>query len=133
MATIHVSGFAEPRLRPQTEQTAGDPPAAFALHLEKTAKAVTVRVQGRLTFGRLGALKAMFNQVWQHEADEIVIDLAACPFVDSSGVAALVLARERARGLGRGFLLVGLSEQVSSLLRLTHLDGVFAKRNSSGN
>lgn len=47
------------------------------------------------------------------------IEASALSFIDAAGVAALIRARERATGLGRGLVIVSASEPVVRMLELT--------------
>jgi anti-sigma B factor antagonist len=58
-------------------------------------------------------------------APEIIIDLAGLEFIDSSGAAALVLARKEARHAGGDVLLVAPQEQVLQFLNVTGLIDAF--------
>ncbi len=59
-------------------------------------------------------------------APEIIVDLAGLEFIDSSGVAALVLARVQARRAGGDVLLAAPQDQVLRLLTVTRLAEVFS-------
>ncbi|TNM70246.1 STAS domain-containing protein [Streptomyces sp. NP160] len=50
---------------------------------------------------------------------DVVVDLAAVPFVDSSGLGALLLTLRRTTALGGRLAVVGASEQVSRLFTVT--------------
>jgi anti-sigma B factor antagonist len=56
----------------------------------------------------------------------VIVDLAGLEFIDSSGVAALVLARVRARRAGGDLLLASPQDQVLRLLTVTRLAEVFS-------
>jgi anti-sigma B factor antagonist len=56
---------------------------------------------------------------------EIIVDLAGLEYIDSSGLAALVLARRHARQAGGDLLLAAPQQQVLRLLTLTRLIEVF--------
>jgi anti-sigma B factor antagonist len=56
----------------------------------------------------------------------IVADLAALEFIDSSGAAALVLARKQARRAGGDLLLAGPQDQVLWFLTVSGLADVFS-------
>jgi anti-sigma B factor antagonist len=58
-------------------------------------------------------------------APEIIVDLAGLEFIDSSGAAALVLARKEARRAGGDLLLVAPQEQVLQFLNITGLIDAF--------
>ena len=125
MSTAQVIDFVSSWLRPSVEPAAAEPTNAIALHLERDGETLVLQVEGQLSVERVGALQAMFDQMWTENANRMIIDLAACPYVDSSGLAALVQARERAHLVGRDFVLVGLRPQLRNILRLTRLDRVF--------
>ncbi len=57
---------------------------------------------------------------------QIIVDLAGLEFIDSSGLAALVLARRHARQAGGDLLLSAPQRQVLRLLTVTRLIEVFA-------
>lgn len=59
-------------------------------------------------------------------APEIIVDLAGLEFIDSSGLAALVLARGQARRAGGDLLLVAPQDRVMRVLAVIHLAGVFS-------
>ncbi len=125
MSTAQVIDFMSSWLRPSVEPAAEEPTNAIALHLERDGETLVLQVEGQLSVERVGALQAMFNQLWKEEARQMVVDLTACPYVDSAGLATLVQARERARRVGRDFVLVGLHQQLRNILRLTRLDRFF--------
>ena len=56
---------------------------------------------------------------------KIIVDLAGLEFIDSSGLAALVLARRHARQAGGDLLLSAPQAQVLRLLTITRLIEVF--------
>jgi anti-sigma B factor antagonist len=57
---------------------------------------------------------------------EIIVDLAGLEFIDSSGLAALVLARKHARQAGGDLLLAAPQQHVLRVLTITRLIEVFA-------
>lgn len=64
----------------------------------------------------LKCLKKMHN---------VLVDLSAVEYIDSSGVASLVEGFQYARSNNLEFGLVGVSEAAMSVLRLARLDQVF--------
>jgi anti-sigma B factor antagonist len=81
--------------------------------------------------GRLDALTALeLKEAIAERVDagqiELVVDLSGVPFIDSSGLAALVSGFKAARQAGGSLKLAGLNEQALTVLRLTKLDRVFA-------
>jgi anti-sigma B factor antagonist len=65
-------------------------------------------------------------------ARELIVDLAGLEFIDSSGLAALLLARKQAREAGGDLLLAAPQDQVLRVLAATQLTGVFAVHASVG-
>lgn len=53
------------------------------------------------------------------------IDLAGVGYMDSSGIAVLIEGFQRARSLGRRFVLLAVSPAVRAVLELARLDQVF--------
>jgi anti-sigma B factor antagonist len=64
------------------------------------------------------------------ESPQLVIDLTAVTFMDSTGLAALVSARRRADERGGSVQLVGAANGVRRILDLTGLDRLFVIHDS---
>jgi anti-sigma B factor antagonist len=56
----------------------------------------------------------------------VIVDLQGLQFIDSSGLAALVRARQHARRAGSDLLLAAPQQQVLRMLAITRLTDVFA-------
>jgi anti-sigma B factor antagonist len=59
------------------------------------------------------------------EQGDVLVDLSAVNYIDSSGVASLVEGYQNAKDKSRRFGLVGVSESAIMVLQLAHLDKVF--------
>jgi anti-sigma B factor antagonist len=57
---------------------------------------------------------------------DVIVDLEGLEYIDSSGLAALVLARQQARRAGFDLLLAAPQQQVLRMLAITRLIDVFA-------
>ncbi|MGP1346207.1 MAG: STAS domain-containing protein [Phycisphaerales bacterium] len=55
----------------------------------------------------------------------LIVDLAAVPYMDSSGVATLVDALQQSRKAGANLIICGVQPKVRSILEITRLDAVF--------
>jgi anti-sigma B factor antagonist len=55
----------------------------------------------------------------------VAVDLSGVHYIDSSGIAALVEGFQNARGKKQTFVLLSISKQVLSVLKLARLDRVF--------
>jgi len=56
----------------------------------------------------------------------VLVDLSAVTYIDSSGIASLVEALQRATGRGTGLRLVAVSPQALRVFELARLDKVFS-------
>jgi anti-sigma B factor antagonist len=91
---------------------------------ESDGQAVVV-LRGELDVAAAVRVVAEITVVAARERD-IVVDLAGLEFIDSSGVAALVRARNHARHAGGDLLLAAPRQQVLRVLALTRLIDVFS-------
>ena len=54
-----------------------------------------------------------------------MIDLSRTTYIDSAGMAALILAMQEVEAYGGKFFLSGLQETIRSILETSRLDGIF--------
>ncbi|MFQ5695577.1 MAG: STAS domain-containing protein, partial [Terriglobia bacterium] len=80
----------------------------LAVAIERENASAILHLQGQLTVEQAGVLRRAFEEACRSEPVRLVVNLAACPFVDTAGVAALVAEAQRARQARRAFLLVGV-------------------------
>ncbi|GAA4622029.1 STAS domain-containing protein [Cellulomonas oligotrophica] len=83
-----------------------------------------LRPQGRLTMVTAGELKAEVERTVAEGHPVVVLDLADVPFVDSSGLGALVGALRTARTAGGDLRIARVGAQVATVLSLTTMDRV---------
>lgn len=81
--------------------------------------------ESRLDSRNAGQLKAEFLILSQPDIDTLIIDLTEVQHVDSAGLSALLLAHRQMASHEGEVRLVGASEDVQSLLRVTQLDRIF--------
>lgn len=70
------------------------------------------------------AFKDQMRQMTEDSRDEVLLDLSAVSFIDSSGLGAIVAAMKQL-GKGRRLHLAGLMPNVDKVFRLTRMDTVF--------
>lgn len=70
-------------------------------------------------------LAPVFTELLQEGRRRFVIDLSGVPFMDSSGLAFLVMASNRVRSASGSLRLCGVQEQLQGVLELTRLDRMF--------
>ncbi len=81
--------------------------------------------EARLDSLNAGQLKAEFLILAQPDVETLILDLSQVSYVDSAGLSALLLAERQQSAHGGDLRLVGVNENVRSLLRITQLDRIF--------
>jgi anti-sigma B factor antagonist len=71
-------------------------------------------------------LKGEFLILCTPQTKDLIIDLSAVEFCDSSGLSALLIAERRMREHGGTVRLAGLQKKVLNLIRISHLDRAFS-------
>lgn len=71
-------------------------------------------------------LKGEFLIICTSAVKELIIDLGMVEFCDSSGLSALLFAERQMRENGGTVKLVGLTPNVTSLIKISQLDRVFS-------
>lgn len=85
---------------------------------------VVVALRGELDVADAAGVAAVLTEFAARER-QVIVDLEGLQFIDSSGLAALVRAREHARHAGGDLLLAAPQQQVLRVLTLTRLIDVF--------
>jgi anti-sigma B factor antagonist len=88
-------------------------------------KRAVLTLECRLDATTAPDLKTKLASLAEEGYDQLVIDLTKVPFIDSSGLAALVSGLKAALETGGALKLVGLNEQARTAFRVTLLDRVF--------
>lgn len=70
-------------------------------------------------------LRASLLAVIDQKPKRLVVDLARVPYVDSSGIAVLILAKQTLDEQGGRFMLAGAQEPVRIILESARLDQYF--------
>jgi anti-sigma B factor antagonist len=82
-------------------------------------------LDGRLDAAAANEVKAVLGELIEQGCSRVIVDLAAVPFIDSSGLAALVSGLRLAREHGGRLVLSGVQPQAKTVFQLTMLDRVF--------
>ena len=83
---------------------------------------VTLRVSGELDLADAGRFQDDVRRFTQASPDPVDLDLTQLGFIDSSGMQALLSARQSIVDEGRAFRVVAVSPAAQRLLALTGLD-----------
>jgi anti-anti-sigma factor len=100
-------------------------PAPFEVKVGDLDQGVrTVSVRGELDLSTAPELEGPLNEVLENGDGSLLIDLASCEFIDSTGIALIVRAWQRIDSDGNGHSLVICSEndQVRRVLEITGLE-----------
>ena len=65
------------------------------------------------------------NAVIKKKPERIVIDLSRATYIDSAGIAVLILAMQEVEAYGGKFFLSGVQEPIRSILETSRLDRTF--------
>jgi anti-sigma B factor antagonist len=84
-----------------------------------------VHVDGQLVIGNRNELKELLAQGLAGGDRRFVLDFTHTPYIDSSGLGALVTMARKARDEGGEIRLAGLNEDLRTLFELTKLDTLF--------
>jgi anti-sigma B factor antagonist len=96
------------------------------LSIEQKGGAVLLSVhEERLDAHNSGELKAQMLKLFEEGKINLIVDLQAVRFVDSSGLGALVSGFKNASSRNGSLKLSGLQLQVKSMFELTRLHRVF--------
>ncbi|GAA2299093.1 STAS domain-containing protein [Streptomyces kunmingensis] len=93
---------------------------------EDGATGPVLRIAGDLDHDTAPELRGLLPTIVLRPGQSLVLDLAAMPFCDSSGVSALIAAHNHALAAGAGIALVAVPANTLRILRIVGLDQVFA-------
>lgn len=87
-------------------------------------------LEGRLDLVNSATVKEQIQQAVAAGLSRLVVDLRLVPFIDSSGLAALIGALKATRMAGGDLRLARLAPQVKYVLEITLLDRVLSSHGS---
>jgi len=97
----------------------------MGVRVRSLGNAVVVSAERRLVVGNRQDLKSAVVEELEGGRRALVIDFGLTDLIDSGGLGALVTLYRHAEDLGGTLVLANLSEELSTLLRLTKLDTIF--------
>jgi anti-anti-sigma factor len=96
-------------------------PTPFKVRSEQDAGKVVVLVEGELDMNTAPLLERELEAATALPDGGVVLDLSACEFIDSTGIALIVTAWQQLAGEDR-FSLCGVGDQVRRVLDITGLE-----------
>ena len=92
----------------------------------------TLALSGELELGSASTLQGAFTRLFERGISSLTIDLSKLMFIDSTGLAAIILASKICERDGHDFWLIPGPRAVQRLFELTGLDGVLPFREHPG-
>ena len=95
--------------------------------VRRSGDAVIMAVRGEVDLHNSPALRTeILKQLADPSAKRLVLNLAAVPYMDSSGIAVFVEALQKLRRVGGKVCLTDLQPRVKGLLEIARLDTIFS-------
>src|SRR5881396_454333 len=88
-------------------------------------RANVLAIEGDIDLHISPAVTEALNAMIKKKPERIVIDLSRATYIDSAGVAALILAMREVDAYGGKFFLSGLQETLRSIFETSRLDRIF--------
>lgn len=96
------------------------------LTVRDTPNGPVVEVIGELDYDTAEALRDLLQTLPLERGQRLVLELARMEFCDSSGISALIAARNHAQSAGADIALAAVPANTLRVLRVVGLDQVFA-------
>ena len=97
-------------------------PAIGVLHQDR---ANVLAIEGDIDLHISPAVTEALNAMIKKKPERIVIDLSRATYIDSAGVAALMIAKQDVEAYGGKFFLSGVQETIRLILETSRLDRIF--------
>src|SRR5438445_11329820 len=88
-------------------------------------RANVLSLEGDIDLHISPAITEALNAMIKKKPERIVIDLSRATYIDSAGVAALMLAKQEVEAYGGKFFLSGVQEIIRLILETSRLDRIF--------
>ena len=99
-------------------------PVVFGTHQEQCGDLVVLAVHGDVDLQSAPELGAALARVHNDRSGDVVIDLSAVTFLDSSGLGAIVTAHHALQASGHSVRVVCTDPRILKIIKLTRLDEV---------
>jgi anti-sigma B factor antagonist len=101
------------------------PESNFSIKIRETGAVTLMGVSGRLTSFETGALRDSISRLLKQGRRDIVLNLSALNYLDSSGIGELARVYVMVVKQGGQMKVVGLSSKIEEVLKITQLYQVF--------
>lgn len=98
---------------------------SFSATIRQVGSVSVLKLAGKLTSIESGALRTSISRLLQEGRRQFVLNLRGLEYLDSSGIGDLAQAYLSVVKRGGEMKVVGLSERIEEILKITHLYQVF--------
>jgi anti-anti-sigma factor len=112
----------QPQRQAETSRLASTVENEFHVDVRQSDQATVLTVSGELDLASSASLEEALGEAGTSKPELVVLDLRGVEFMDSSGLAVIVKAHQRAQNAGRRLGVINGSPQVQRLLSLTGMD-----------
>ncbi len=95
------------------------------MEIRVEGKYLIISLRGELDVESSQEMKSEVRKLISSEAPNVVIDLTNVNYVDSSGLGTLIALQKDARFNGGSLSIVGASQQIRRVMKMTNLDKLF--------
>ena len=96
-----------------------------ATPVSRQRRANVLPLKGEVDLHVSPAITQSLDAMIAKKPERIVIDLSGTTYIDSAGLAALILAMQTVEAYGGRFLLAGVDETMRSIFETSRLDQIF--------
>jgi anti-anti-sigma factor len=93
--------------------------------VDLSANILMLSVSGKIKSGEADALQEKFENLCRKAPVRLILDIHAVDAVDSSGMGVLIQGRTDIVNSGGGIVLIGVTDRVSMLIKISGLDNFF--------
>ena len=93
--------------------------------VEEVSDVPVIKVSGEIDVHTAPNFKTALNKAINSGATDLIVDLSDVSYMDSGGFGALLGAVKRVKPEGGSINLVGCSEAIERMLKITRLDTIF--------
>lgn len=98
---------------------------SFSVKIRHRDQVALIDVSGNLTFFEVGALCESIQSLLKAQRKNIILNLSALVYLDSSGIGELARIYVAVVKHGGAMKVIGLTPKVEEVLKITHLSQVF--------
>ncbi len=97
----------------------------FSVKIRQLGQVALVEVSGNLTLFEVGALRESIQSLLREKRKNILLNLSGLLYLDSSGIGELARTYVAVLKQGGELKVIGLTQKVEEVLKITHLSQVF--------